>query len=329
MARSREVERRRLERLAQLRQRIDSEPDPDRRRARAVDLLAPGAGRFELSVALEALVAHVEEPTAGERVALRATYRRLAESDLDHSGVLRTHALRLLGRGPEPSDRDLLVEAARTFCADTGVDTSGELRGLALLALLRVDPETARWLAAERLHDPEPPNEQPHATALRILAAAGEHLLIRAWLDGPGTGAQPVAVAADAEADLALAMPASEWAARAARRLGDGRAVATLSAADAAVRHGRTELAAALGALLRRVGDPDLFRALATTLAAAREAAFIEALLDLVEEVPTDLLDVYTDALGVCRSPRRDPVLSRVSARAREAHARRREGGME
>src|SRR5260221_8530759 len=88
---------------------------------------------------LEALIERVDVPDAGERDALRDAYARLCEEGLDRSGVLRTHAVRLLGREPETRDRDLFVEAARTFCRDTGVDTSAELRGLALLALSRVD----------------------------------------------------------------------------------------------------------------------------------------------------------------------------------------------
>jgi hypothetical protein len=270
-----------------------------------------------LGAELEAMLAAVDVPDAAERDTLRATYARLRDAELDRSGVLRTHAVRLLGREPETRDRELFVEAARTLCSDTGVDTSAEMRGLALLALSRVDPETARWLAAERLHDPEPPNQEPHATAVRILAHHGDHLIIREWLDGRGMGAQPAGAAALAEAELAVAMPAAEWTHRAAARLGDGRPVETLTAVEAVVREVRTELAGGLAALLRALDDTDLFRAVAMTLAASRESGFLDALLDLVEEVPYPLLDAYTDALAICRSPRRDEVLSRVSARAR------------
>jgi hypothetical protein len=270
-----------------------------------------------LGAELEAMLASVDVPDAAGRDALRAAYARLRDAELDRSGVLRTHAMRLLGREPETRDRDLFVEAARTHCSDTGVDTSAEMRGLALLALSRVDPETARWLAAERLHDGEPPNQEPHATAVRILAHHGDHLIIREWLDGRGMGAQPAGAAALAEAELALAMPAAEWTRRAAGRLGDDRPVETLTAVEAVVREVRTELAGGLAALLRALDDTDLFRAVAMTLAASRESGFLDALLDVVEEVPYPLLDAYTDALAICRSPRRDEVLSRVSARAR------------
>jgi hypothetical protein len=132
-------------------------------------------------------------------------------------------------------------------------------------------------------------------------------------------GAQPPAVAAEAEAELALAMPASEWALRAGTRLGDRRPVETLAAAEAVVREVRTELAPSLAALLRGLDDADLFRAVAMTLGASREDAFVDALLDLVDEVPIPLLDAYTDALAICRAARRDQTLSRVSARARRA----------
>lgn len=263
------------------------------------------------------MLADVDVPDAAARDSLRVTYARLRDAELDRSGVLRTHAVRLLGREPETRDRDLFVEAARTFCSDTGVDTSAEMRGLALLALSRVDHQTARWLAAERLHDPDPPNQEPHATAQRILAHHGDHLILREWLDGRGMGAQPAGVAAEAEAELALAMPASEWARRAAERLGDHRPVETLAAAEAVVSEVRTELAGALAALVRSIDDTDLFRAVAMTLAASRENSFLDALLGLVDEVPYPLLDAYTDALSICRSARRDEVLSRVSARAR------------
>lgn len=266
---------------------------------------------------LEGMLAHDGVPGAAEREALRAAYARLRDAELDRSGVVRTMAVRLLGREPEGRDRDLFVEAARTHCRDTGVDTSAEMRGLALLALQRVDHETARWIAAERLHDPDPPNVEPHATATRILALHGDHALLREWLDGRGMGAQPPGVAAEVEGELARVMPASEWALRAEARLGDGRPVETLAAAETVIAEVRTELAGPLAALLRGIDDPDLFRAVAMTVAASREAAFVDPLLDLVDEVQLPLLDAYTDALSICRSARRDEVLSRVSARAR------------
>jgi hypothetical protein len=271
---------------------------------------------------LEAMLLRVEVPEAAERDVLRAAYARLRDAELDRTGVVRTHAVRLLGREPETRDRDIFLEAARTLCSDTGVDTSAELRGLALLALSRVDPETARWLAAERLHDPDPPNQEPHLTAVRILSHHGDDVLLREWLDGHGMGANPPQAAAEAEAALALAMPAPEWERRAAVRLGDDRPVETLAAVDAAVQAPRTELAASLGALLGRIDDDDLFRAVSMTLAASREAAFLDALLGIVETVPLPLLDAYTDALSICRASRRDEVLDRVSARARRGAAR-------
>ncbi len=282
-------------------------------------MAAPSRAREaqRLGAELEAMLAAVDVPDAAGRETLRATYARLRDAELDRTGWLRTHAVRLLGRDPEPRDRDLFVEAARTHCSDTGVDTSAEMRGLALLALSRVDHLTARWLAAERLHDREPPNQEPHATAVGILAHHGDHLIIREWLDGRGMGARPPGAAALAEAELALAMPASEWVRRAAERLGDDRPVETLTAVEAVVREVRTELTPGLAALLRAIDGADLFRAVAMTLAASRETGFLDALLDLVEEVPHPLLDAYTDALTICRSPRRNEVLSRVSARAR------------
>jgi hypothetical protein len=270
---------------------------------------------------LEEMLARVEVPEAAEREALRAAYTRLRDAELDRSGVMRTHAVRLLGREPQTRDRELFLEAVRTVCRDTGVDTSAEMRGLALLALSRVDPETARWVAAERLHDADPPNQEPHLTAVRILSHNGDDVLLREWLDGRGMGAQPPEAAAEAEAALALAMPAAEWERRASSRLGDERPVETLAAVDAVVRAPRTEVAAGLAALLARIDDDDLFRAVSMTLAASREAGFVDALLDIVDRLPLPLLDAYTDALAICRSPRRDEVLARVSARARRGEA--------
>ena len=130
-------------------------------------------------------------------------------------------------------------------------------------------------------------------------------------------GARPPQAAAEAEAALALAMPAAEWERRAGARLGDGRAMETLAAVEAVVRAPRTELAAPVAGLLGRIDDDDLFRAVSMTLAASREAAFLDALLGMVDAVPLPLLDAYTDALSICRAPRRDEVLGRVSARAR------------
>ncbi len=309
------------------REGIAAEPDPLRRRALAAALLVSAASRGDLSTGLEALAASVDgEPTAEEREALRVAWRRAADPGIDRSGVLRTHAVRLIGRGPDRADRDLFVEAARTFCRDTGVDTSAELRGLGLRALAEVDPAAARWIAAERIEDPEPPNQEPHRTALSILAANGDHLLIRAALDRRA-GPLPVEVAAAAEAELVAVMPASEWALRAEVRLGDGRPVETITAAEAVVAVPRADLAGALAALLATIAEEDLFRAVAMTLAAGRDTVFSDALIDVVERVPVPLLDAYTEALAICRSAGRDRAISRVSARARAAHGAPPEGG--
>ena len=303
----------------QLQKAIAAEPDVRRRREMIVEMLGPTAGWAEISLGVELAVDVIDVPSPEERPVLRALYRRCAaDGKHDATAMLRTSIARLLIREPERDDLDLFREATRLYLRAPGstVDISAELRGLGLVGMGRLDENEARWAAARLLFDGEVPNQEPHLTAVQVLAPSGDHPLLLHWLDSPRVY-HPDEAAALAERELAHVLPADLWSARAETRLGADRPMETLGAVEGALASEREELTPALVSLLRRISTEALFRAVALSLAASRSLAVVEAVLDIVEDVPLSLLDAYTDAVSVCRSPRRDAVISRISERAR------------
>jgi hypothetical protein len=154
------------ERLGERARTIDQEMDPVRRRERIRVLLGSRSAWADLSQGVDALLRHVQVPNAEERRLLRGVIERctpaLHQPCFDRTCLIRTGAVRLLSHEPETADRDLFIQLARTHESSAGADVAAEMRGLALLGLEALDPELARWLAAECLQDGPVPNDEPN-----------------------------------------------------------------------------------------------------------------------------------------------------------------------
>jgi hypothetical protein len=304
-------------RIAQLRHRIEAIADPDARRHAILGMLQPSTSWGELPVLMELALDHIDSPTDAEREALRQVVQRCSDQPArDRTCLMRVAAARLLARDPQRGDAELFRMMAATRVTVDGVDVSAQLRALALGALQRIEPDLARWAAAGLLFDDEGPNSEPHLTAVRVLAGAGDETLLLHWLDHHD-GAGPVEARCEAEAELARTMPLGAWSQRATERLGDRRAVETVAAVEGLLAAGRSPIEVPLRALLLSITDADLFQAVATLLGASREASHADLLMDLVDELPLALMDPYGAAVWVSRSNRRDDVMTRINQRAR------------
>lgn len=301
----------RLAEFARVRRSILAGNDPEERAARLSALLAPASSWADLALGVELAIETVTSPDPAMRVLLRAAFERCnAPEAQDQLAGIRTGAIRLLGREPERSDIDLFQAAAQTYLYREQVDVAAEMRGLALGAIAALDSDVARWIAAALLFDSAfIPNQEPNRTAIDLLCRAGDHTLLLSWLDH-FPGPHPPEAAALAEEELAQAMPVDLWLQRADDRLNDERAVETLAAVTGALKRNDRRMYPALRSLLLRVGDVDLFRALAFTLAAARETAVQEMLVAAAEEVRETHLAAYIEAVEICRHAKRDAALA-------------------
>jgi hypothetical protein len=309
----------RLAEFARLRRDILAGNDEGERRARLVALLAPESSWADLALGVELAIETIHTPDTETRALLRQAFERCAQPHAqDQSAMIRTGIVRLLGREPERADLGLFRESTATYLFVERVDVAAEMRGLALRAVAAMDPEDARWIASRLLFDNQcVPNQEPNRTAVDVLCRAGDHTLLLHWLDG-FAGPHPPEAAALAEEELAQSMPLRLWLRRASERLGDERPIETLAAVTGALKRNDGAAYSALQSVLLRVGDLDLFRALAFTFATARETAIRELLLALAEDVRDDHLAAYIEAVEVCRSPRRDAALTTARRRIEE-----------
>ena len=305
----------RLAEFARLRRTILAGNDEDERLARIAQLLASDASWADLGLGVELAVETIQAPNAAMRVLLREVFERCGGPEAqDHLAVIRTGSVRLLGREPERADLQLFRAATETYLIAEQVDVTAEMRGLALRAIAALDPDAARWIAAQLLFDMYIPNQEPNRTAADLLCRAGDHTLVLSWLDRFG-GLHPPEAAAFAEEELAQLMPLDLWVRRAHDRLGDERPVETLGAVAGAIKRNNRAVDPVLRSLLTQVLDGDLFRALAFTLAAARETTVQEVLLAFAEDVRPEHVDAYIEAVEVCRHPKRDAALTAAGRR--------------
>lgn len=306
----------RLAEFARLRRDILAGNDGEERRARIAELLSPASSWADLGLGVEVAVETIQAPDPAMRVLLRESFERCRGPEAqDHLAVIRTGIIRLLGREPERADLELFRAATETYAIAEDVDVTAEMRGLALRAIAALDDVVARWIAAQLLFDNMfIPNQEPNRTAVDLLCRAGDHPLLLQWLDRFG-GPHPPEAAALAEEELAQSMPLDLWVRRAGDRLGDERLVETLGAVTGALKRNDRAGDPVLRSLLLHVHDVDLFRALAFTLAAARETAAQELLLGVVEDVGSEHVDAYIEAVEMCRAPKRDAVLAAARRR--------------
>lgn len=306
----------RLAEFARLRRTILAGNDERERRARVAELLAPDSSWADLSLGVELAVETIQVPDAAMRVLLREAFERCGRPQAqDQLAVIRTGIIRLLGHEPERGDLELLRAATETYLISEQVDVTAEMRGLALRAVAALDDDAARWIAAQLLFDNVLiPNQEPNRTAVDVLCRAGDQTLLLSWLDR-FDGPHPPEAAASAEEELAQSMSLDLWVRRAFDRFGDERPAETLAAVTGALKRNDRAVDSVLRSLLTRVRDVDLFRAVAFTLATARETAVQDLLLAVAEDVSAEHVGAYIEAVEICRNPKRDAALTAARRR--------------
>jgi hypothetical protein len=175
-------------------------PRPNADRAR-LDVLAAGDDEAAfVDVALEmlaspqrlareaALEALVERPLAAARPALRKLYDALDANGSKHDQGcdMRGNIAQILTEIGDTRDVAIAVRACDTTEKVFGDDVAYGLRMRGLHMLARLAPDLLPYYAVEHLDDATRHDDEPAATAIRLLAATGNHAALYQWLRGPG-----------------------------------------------------------------------------------------------------------------------------------------------
>ncbi len=153
--------------------------DPAAASALAASILA---GSHSKDILLAALKVLAEHPTDAARPALRKLYDRFSrdKGKHDQGGYMRRAVLDTLRAAARPADADWLAQACETyeFWPPDFAEDAVLLRAAALVALVEVDADLARYHAARLLVDPYTAHDgrARGVSAARVLGALGERL---------------------------------------------------------------------------------------------------------------------------------------------------------
>ena len=290
--------RRALDRLRALR------PDPEARRAFAVELLGATEDVELLAAAIDVLVA---QPGSDLRVALHARYEALNANPKkrDPGGFLRAAIIRTL-QPVAGADDALLFERACDTHEATPADVNGPaiLRAAGLAALAAVDAPVAALRAAgllARTDRVSPMTGEPAVTAARVLAALGETAALYLYAETALTGDGPMLGEVIAAAVRGLGqLPAGLLLALAERpRARDGMVAA--ACVDAVIGHAAdATLSAWLSRLLRTTPEDDLYAFAITSIVANRAGQMLPTLFEVARhETAGARLRILDDSLAM------------------------------
>lgn len=224
--------------------------------------------------------------------------------------------LAVLGRDPDRRTLDFL-----RACVDTYIEVpmrgevAGQVRGNALLALHRLEPLEARFVAVRLIADRPSMSGEPARSAIAVLGAGSQDAAL--VLACSTVLAEDAGLRITALQSMTTEVPAEAFWAIAAPLLGDRFSDAVLAITDLVADGRRSDLLPGLAAAIHELSDPNLVRALLMTLLTARLDG-VEAVLEAaVERAPRRALEGVEDALEIARIPRRDELAERVRARRR------------
>ena len=235
--------------------------------------------RLDREAALEALV---RRPLPAAREPLRALYLELdADGPKRDQGCdMRANIIGILAEIGGPDDVPIAVRAAETSEKVFGDDVAYGLRMRGLQAIARLAPEVFPFYAVEHLDDATQHDDEPAATAIRLLAATGNYAALYQWLRGPGMESPNLVRAFDAFSDAPpeIVRRFVDGAIDAAMRRQDETLCTVM--AEAIVNLEIEHLYPALGALMSgRISD-ELYSYLAMLLAGTNRAALLAILED-------------------------------------------------
>lgn len=280
------------------------------------------SGRLERSRVLPALdaLARVDGPCDDETT---TAVLRLGEEMLGgglgerlHTDILE-ECVRLLARAPERRALPFYRGAAAVVIDTPRGDPACVLRGLALAALVPLEPVEARFVAAGLVGGPRSMSGEPARTALAVLGAAGDDTTLLLACHSSLRHEIPLKMAALQE--MSSEVPAFAFWGVAAEMMGDRFSDAVLAITDLVVEGRRGDLLPGFAdALADGVSDPDLVRAVLLSLLGAHldgvEAVFAAA----VERCPVRALPGVEEALMLARIASQDRLLHRLSERSRK-----------
>jgi hypothetical protein len=277
------------------------------------------SGKLERSRVVPALDAlgRVEAPDDD----VTAAVLRLGEAMLGGALGERVHTdileqcVRLLARAPERRALPFYRGAAALFIDTPRGDPACVLRGLALAALLPLEPVEARFVAAGLLGGPRSMSGEPARTALAVLGASGDDATLLLACHSSLRHEIPLKMAALQE--MSSEVPAFAFWGVAADLMGDRFSDAVLAITDLIVEGRRGDLLPGFADALPQISDADLVRAVLLSLLGAHldgvEAVFAAA----VERCPVRALPGVEEALMLARIASQDRLLHRLSERSR------------
>jgi len=242
----------------------------------ALEMLA-SSQRLDREAALEALT---RRPLPVAREPLRALY-----GDLDADGTkrdqgcaMRQSIIAILTEIGSPHDIDLAVRAIDTFEKLFGDDVAYALRIRGLQMIARLAPDILAYYAVEHLDDATAHDDEPAATAIRLLAATGNHAALYQWLRGPGLESPNILRAFDALSDAPpqILRRFVDHALEGAMRRHDEALCTVL--AEAVVNLEMESLYPALSELMAQRISDELYRYMAVLLAGTNRAPLLAIL---------------------------------------------------
>lgn len=244
----------------------------------ACALLASGA-RLQREAALDALVGR---PVATVRGAVRDLFSELQTNGIKHDqgGTMRVAALRIVTAIGDSRDSDLAIVAADAREVAFGEDIAWRLRAQALLSLDALAPDLLPFIAAEHLDDASGPEQnEPAATAMKLLLERGEQAMVYAWLLSHPEGTPLLAAAFEMFVDVAPPEIVLRFVARAtqavARRDDEPFAIAL---AEAIVRLELEPAYESIEAMMSARISEELYHFLAVLLARTNRAPLLAIL---------------------------------------------------
>jgi hypothetical protein len=226
----------------------------------------------------------------------------------------------VLGRRPERAALPFLRGAVATYLPVPGGDRACVLRGLALVALHRLEPREAHFEAVRLLTEADrAPSGEPVLSALAVLGSSGDDAALVLACETVIAG--DISLVITALEQMSADVPAQTFWRIATPLVGDRFGDAVLAITDLITHGRRADLLLGMASALTEVSDPDLMRAVLLSLATAHLDGVDAVFTATVARAPRRALEGVEDALQVARFQDRDELFTRLQARFRSAGA--------
>jgi hypothetical protein len=206
-------------------------------------------------------------------------------------------------------DIDIAIRASERVEILMGDDATYELRALGLTLLAKIAPDLFPFYAVEHLDDATRYDDEPAATAIRLLAATNNFVPLYQWLRGSGANSPNLLRAFDAFSDAPPPI---------VRRLVDASIESAIRRQDEALCIAlaeaivNTEMAdsyPALAAMVSAKISDDLYAYLTVLLAGTNRAALLDVLEEQLRHGRRPKLVV--EALSIRTTPEQEAILTR------------------